>query len=163
MTIAQRMYEGLKAGGVSFAVYLPDSVLYETEQLLEADAEVSTVVCSREDEGVAIATGAALAGETAVALMEGSGLGLSGLVLARAQSQRTPLLVVFSHVRSHGDRFDYHSAARATGEGICIGLGIPYAVARDEESVANLIQQLMVTAASQKTIVGMAVPGNLRA
>ena len=98
---------GLKAGGVTFSVSLPDSVLFGVEELLAQDPEVRSIVCAREDEGIAIAAGAALAGEVAVALMEGSGVGLSGLILARAKLQRTPLLVVFSHVMAMGDRFDY--------------------------------------------------------
>jgi sulfopyruvate decarboxylase TPP-binding subunit len=163
MSTAQQIYDGLKAGGVTFAVYLPDSVLYGTERLLELDPEVTTVVCSREDEGVAIATGAALAGEVAVVLMEGSGMGLCGLILARAQSQRTPLLVVFSHDRSRGDRFDYHVSSRLAGEGTCIGLGIPYEKASTHDDIATTVESLLTTSRGQKTIVALAVPGAMKA
>lgn len=163
MSAGDALYGGLKAGGVTFAVYLPDSGLYDTERLLELDEEVTTVVCSREDEGVAIATGAALAGQVAVALMEGSGVGLSGLILARVQSQRTPLTLVFSHVRSHGDRFDYHLSARVAGEGMCRGLGIPYEVARNAEELGALVPGLVSTAVSQKTVVALGIPGSMRA
>lgn len=163
MTAARAIFDGLKAGGVSFAVFLPDSVLYETEILLQADPDISTVVCSREDEGVAIATGAALAGERAVVLMEGSGMGMSGLILARAQSQRTPLLLIFSHARSRGDRFDYHAASRLAGEGTCIGLGIPYETAGPVDGLADVVEELMQTAVGQKTIVALAIPGSMKA
>jgi hypothetical protein len=64
---------------------------FPVERLLNADPDVQTVVCAREDEGIAIAVGAWLGGRTAVALMEGSGIGYSGLILARAQLQRTPI------------------------------------------------------------------------
>ena len=154
---------GLLEGGLTFAVYLPDSGLYGTEQRLEDERAVTTVVCSREDEGVAIAAGAALAGEDCAVLMEGSGMGLSGLILARLVSQRTPLTLVFSHVRSHGDRFDYHLSARVAGEGTCRGLGIPYEVARDPEHLRAVVPALMSTARSQKTVVALAVPGTLKA
>jgi sulfopyruvate decarboxylase TPP-binding subunit len=163
MSAAQAIYDGLKTGGVTFAVYLPDSVLYGTERLLEEDPEIRTVVCAREDEGVAIATGAALAGEVAVVLMEGSGMGLCGLILARARSQRTPLLIVFSHDRTRGDRFDYHLSSRVAGEGTCIGLGIPYEKATGAEQLGSIVGELLATAQGQKTVVALAVPGSMSA
>lgn len=162
MNAAQALFGGLKAGGITFGVYLPDSVLYQTERLIEADPDIASIVCSREDEGVAIATGASLAGERVVVLMEGSGMGLSGLILARAQSQRTPLLLMFSHVRSRGDRFDYHLSSRLAGEGTCIGLGIPYERAYSTDGLSNLVQEMIQTAIGQRTIVALAVPGSTR-
>ena len=153
------MYAGLKAGGITFSVFLPDSVLYGAQQLLAADPDITSIVCAREDEGVAVALGAALAGQTAVALMEGSGVGLSGLILGRAKTQRTPLLVVFSHVLSMGDRFDYHASSRLVGEGVLSGVGIPYEIAREEAAVERLAQELLVTAKGQKTVVGLGIPG----
>src|SRR5579859_6969019 len=111
-TAAGELHKALREGGVDFAVYLPDSVLDEVEQLLEDDHEIQTVVCAREDEGIAIAQGAYLGGKTPVVLMEGSGLGLSGLVLARGLLQRTPVLLIAGHTRGPGERFDYHGATR---------------------------------------------------
>ena len=153
------LYEGLAAAAVDFAVFLPDSVLYRPERRLQVEGACTTVVCSREDEGVAIACGAALAGRRAVVMMEGSGLGLCGLILARAQSQRTPLLVVFSHVRTRGDPADYHISSRLAGEGTCIGLGIPYEVLRSPDEARTLLPELMATAVGQKTVVALGVPG----
>ena len=96
-------------GGADLAVYLPDSVLYRTMWLLEADPAIDSVVCSREDEGVAIAVGASLAGRLPVALMEGSGLGYCGLILARAAIHRTSLVIIASHSPMLGERFDFHA------------------------------------------------------
>lgn len=162
MSGAEAIFEGLKAGGITFGVYLPDSVLYQTERLIDADPDITSIVCSREDEGVAIAVGASLAGERVVVLMEGSGMGLSGLVLARAQSQRTPLLLVFSHIRSRGDRFDYHLSSRLAGEGTCIGLGIPYERVYSIEGLPDLVHEMIETAIGQRTIVALAVPGSIK-
>src|SRR5688572_11075129 len=74
---ASRIVDALVAGGVGLAVHLPDSVMYDTVRLIESDGRIPTVLCSREDEGVAIAAGASLAGSLPVVLMEGSGLGYS--------------------------------------------------------------------------------------
>lgn len=162
MSAAEAIYGGLKAGGVTFGVYLPDSVLYDTERLIEADSDITSIVCAREDEGLAIACGASLSGERVVVLMEGSGMGLCGLILARAQSQRTPLLLIFSHVRSRGDRFDYHLSSRLAGEGTCIGLGIPYERVYSTTGLSELVKEMIETAVGQRTVVALAVPGSLK-
>ncbi len=158
---ARAFYEALRDGGVDFAVYLPDSILDPIEQLLEADPAVQTVVCSREDEGIAIAMGAYLGGRLPVALMEGSGLGLSGLILARGLLMRTPLLLVASHTRALGGRFDYHGATRLVGEATLAGLGIPSVVLDDARLMPTLVREALLTVKGQRVAVGVFVPRHL--
>jgi sulfopyruvate decarboxylase subunit alpha len=155
---AQAFYGALRAGGVNFAVYLPDSLLDPIECLLEEDPQVQTVVCSREDEGIAIAQGAYLGGRLPVALMEGSGLGLSGLVLARGLLQRTPLLLIASHTRALGERFDYHGATRMVGESTLAGLGIPSIVLSDAAQIPVVVREALLTIKGQRVPVGIFVP-----
>ena len=155
---AEAFHRGLRAGGVDFAAYIPDSLLDPIEALLEADPAVQTVVCTREDEAVAVAMGAYLGGKRPVALMEGSGLGMSGLVLARGLVQRTPLLLVASHSRALGGQFDYHGATRLVGEGTLQGLGIPYVVLQDPGTIETLIREALLTVWGQKVPVGLFVP-----
>jgi sulfopyruvate decarboxylase subunit alpha len=155
---AREVHAALRAGGVNFAVSLPDSVLHPVDRLLAADPDVQTFVCSREDEGVAMAVGAYLGGKVPVALMEGSGLGYCGLVLARAQLQRTPLLLLASHNGALGEAFDFHGASRAAAEGVLRGLAIPYVVLTDRTQAPLLAQQALVTVLGQKTVVGLLVP-----
>ena len=86
----EAFYEGFTTAGIDFAVFLPDSMLDGVEQLILERGGIDIYQCSREDEGVAIAMGAFLVGKRPVALMEGSGIGLSGLILARGVVQKTP-------------------------------------------------------------------------
>ncbi|MBI2756788.1 MAG: hypothetical protein HYX52_08770 [Chloroflexi bacterium] len=155
---AESFHRALRAGGVDFAAYIPDSLLDPIEALLEADPGVRTVVCTREDEGVAIAMGAYLGGKRPVALMEGSGLGMSGLVLARGLVQRTPLLLIASHNRVLGGQFDYHAATRLVGEGTLQGLGIPYLVLHDVAMIETVVREALLTVWGQKLPVGLFVP-----
>jgi sulfopyruvate decarboxylase subunit alpha len=155
---AQAVHAALRAGGVNFAVSLPDSVLHPVDRLLDADPDVQTFVCSREDEGVAMAVGAYLGGKVPVALMEGSGLGYCALVLARAQIQRTPLLLLVSHNGALGEAFDFHGASRAAAEGVLRGLNIPHVVLTDRVQAPRLVEQALVTVLGQKTAVGLLVP-----
>src|SRR5713101_3634998 len=84
----ESFYDGFKAGGID---------AYQ---------------CSREDEGVAMAMGAFLVGKRPVALMEGSGIGMSALILARGIVQKTPTMLIIGHNSTLGERYDYHGATR---------------------------------------------------
>ena len=155
---ARAVHDALRMGGVNFAVSLPDSVLHRVDRLLVDDPEVQTYVCSREDEGVAMAVGAYLGGKVPVALMEGSGLGYCGLVLARAQIQRTPLLLLVSHSRALGESCDFHLASRLAAEGVLRGLDLPYVVLTDRVQAPLLVRQALTTVLGQKTVVALLVP-----
>jgi sulfopyruvate decarboxylase subunit alpha len=155
---AQAVHAALRAGGVNFAVSLPDSVLHPLDRLLTTDPAVQSFVCSREDEGVAMAVGAYLGGKVPVALMEGSGLGYCSLILARAQIQRTPLLLLVSHSRALGEAFDFHGASRLAAEGVLRGLDVPFAVLTDRTQAPRLVEQALVTILGQKSVVGLLVP-----
>lgn len=149
--------DALLRAGIDFVVHLPDSVLWQVPPLLER-AGVATYVCAREDEGVAMAAGAWLTGRRSAILMEGSGLGLSGLILARCQIQRTPLLVIASHALALGEPFDYHGATRLAGAGVLAGLNIPSVVVQDPRLLGTSVEQAAVTVQGQRSIVGVFVP-----
>jgi sulfopyruvate decarboxylase TPP-binding subunit len=118
-------------------------------------------VASREDEGIAIAMGAYLGGRLPVALMEGSGLGLSGLILARGLLQRTPLLIIASHNRVLGDQFDYHGATRMVGESTLAALNIPYLVINDAAVIQTAVREAVLTIKGQRLPVGLFVPRHI--
>jgi sulfopyruvate decarboxylase TPP-binding subunit len=105
-----------------------------------------------------MAVGAYLGGKVPVALMEGSGVGYCGLILARAQIQRTPVLLLVSHNRALGEAFDFHGATCSAGEGVLRGLGIPYVVLTDRAQAPLLVRQALITVLGQKTVVGLLVP-----
>jgi sulfopyruvate decarboxylase subunit alpha len=155
---AVELYLGLKAGGVDFAVYLPDGTLPPVERLLRADPAIRTIQCAREDEGIAMAAGAYLAGRMPVVLMEGSGLGYAGLILARIQLQRTPVLLIASRNRVLDEPFDYHGATRKTGEGVLRGLDIPYLVVTDTAQLRTFVEKAAVTVRGQRSCVALLIP-----
>jgi sulfopyruvate decarboxylase TPP-binding subunit len=155
---ALELHRGLKAGGIDFAVYLPDSTLPPVERLLRADPEITTVQCAREDEGIAIAAGAYLGGKLPVALMEASGLGYAALILARIQVQRTPVLLIASRNRALDEPYDYHAASRLVGEAVLGGLGIPFLVPDDPRRLATIVEKAAITVRGQRTCVGLLLP-----
>lgn len=158
MEVVRSVHAALKAVEVSFATYLPDTFHYPLMRLLEADPDFICVGCSREDEGVAIATGAFLGGRWPVLLTEGSGLGLSALILARAIVQRTPLLMLVSHNDALGERHDYHAATRRVTEPLLRGLGIPYVIAMDARSAPQVVREAQLSVRGDKRPVAVVFP-----
>ena len=154
----RRVHEALRAAEITFATYLPDTLHYPIAQRLEADSYFTCMACSREDEGVAMAMGAFLGGRWPVLLTEGSGLGLSGLILARGIVQRTPLLILASHNDALGERHDYHAATRRVTEPLLKALNIPYVIAMESEKIPLLIREAQLTVRGDRRPVAVLFP-----
>lgn len=154
---AAAIYKGLRSAEIHTVLSLPDSVLYGVARLAEDDPGVTHLVCTREDEGLAIAAGLYLGGSRSALLMEGSGIGYSGLILARMLLQRTPTLIIASHNRVFGESHDYHGAGRLAGEGVLAGLGVPYAVLTSTWELTERVREAAVTAAGQRQPVALLV------
>ena len=152
------LLRGAMRANVDACIYLPDSCLTSTIRAFQASNKITMIPCAREDEGIAIAVGLYLGGRTAVCMMEASGLGYSGLILARAQVQRTPVIVVASHSSRAGEPYDYHGATVLLSDGIFKGLGIPYETATDSDSLESLMVRVVQTARGQRTSYGLLIP-----
>ena len=156
--VPNSLLKGAVRAGVDACVYLPDSCLTATIREFQRSHQITTIPCSREDEGVAIAVGMSLAGRSAVCLMEASGIGYSALILARAQVQRSPLVIVASHTGGAGEPHDYHGATARVAEGVFDGLGLPYEIATDPRSLESLMYRAVQTSHGQLTPVGLLLP-----
>jgi len=154
-------YDGFKAAGINFAAYLPDSMLDGVEQIIIERGEIEAYQCSREDEGIAMAMGAFLVGKRPVALMEGSGIGMSALILARGIVQKTPTMLVIGHNSTLGERFDYHGATRLVAEPILRALNIPYHVLFDPGDIRKVIVEAQATIEGQRLPFGILVPSHV--
>jgi sulfopyruvate decarboxylase subunit alpha len=156
--VSAALVRGAMRAGVDACVYLPDSCLTSMIRAFQDSGAVTMIPCSREDEGVAIAVGLELGGRTAVCMMEASGIGYSALILARAQAQRTPVIIVASHTAGAGEPYDYHSATALLSEGVFSGLGIPYEIARETHALESLLHRVVQTARGQRTSFGLLIP-----
>ena len=163
LSIARAIQAGLIAGGAAFVSYLPDSRFATLEGLLEQDRRLRVVRCAREDEGVAIAVGAAMGGLPSVAIMEGTGLGFCGLILARARLQHTPLLLLVSHTEGPGESRPFHSTAIAASSAVLRGFDIPSRPLSIADQIADTVAQTLVTVATQRTICALTLPGLIHA
>jgi sulfopyruvate decarboxylase subunit alpha len=159
--VARSFLESLKTIGVNFAVLIPDTILYALDELLIADPDIDTMICAREDEGFGIAMGACYGGKKPVVLMEGSGLGLSPLILARALLQRNPILILSGHNSVYGERYSYHGATRLVTQPTLDMLRIPYHVLRDAAEVPWVLRELSDTMAGQRLPAAVLVPRHI--
>jgi sulfopyruvate decarboxylase subunit alpha len=157
----ESFYDGFKAAGIDFAVYLPDSMLDGIEQLMIDRGDIEMYQCSREDEGIAMAMGAFLVGKRPVTLMEGSGIGMSALILARGIVQKTPTLLIAGHNSTLGERYDYHGATRMVAEPVLRALGIPCHVLFDPGEIRQVIVEAQATVEGQRIPVGILVPSHV--
>jgi sulfopyruvate decarboxylase TPP-binding subunit len=157
----EAFYDGFKAAGINFAVFLPDSMLDGVEQLMIERGGIDIYQCSREDEGIAMAMGAFLVGKRPVALMEGSGIGLSALILARGIVQKTPTLLIVGHNSTLGERYDYHGATRLVAEPVLRALDIPFHVLFDPANIPKVIAEAQATLEGQRIHVGILVPSHV--
>jgi len=157
----EAFYDGFRSAGIDFAVFLPDSMLDGIEQLILQRGGVDAYQCSREDEGVAMAMGAFLVGKRPVALMEGSGIGMSALILARGIVQKTPTMLIVGHNSTLGERYDYHGATRLVAEPVLRALNIPYHVLFDPGEIRTAIVEAQATVEGQRIPVGILVPSHV--
>jgi len=158
MSVLKAMHQALRESDITFAAYLPDTLNYPLARLLEADPGMICVNCSREDEGVAMAMGAFLGGRWPVLLTEGSGLGLSALILARGIVQRTPLLILASHNSALGEHHDYIAATRRVTEPLLDALNIPYVIAMSGEQAPLLIREAQLSVRGDRRPVAVLFP-----
>jgi sulfopyruvate decarboxylase TPP-binding subunit len=157
----ESFYDGFKAAGIDFAVFLPDSMLDGVEQLIIERGDIAVYQCSREDEGIAMAMGAFLVGKRPVALMEGSGIGMSALILARGIVQKTPTMLIIGHNSTLGERYDYHGATRLVAEPVLRALDIPYHVLFDPGAISRVVVEAQATIEGQRLPFGILVPSHV--
>jgi thiamine pyrophosphate-dependent acetolactate synthase large subunit-like protein len=155
---ARVIYNALKAAGIDLFVYLPDSVLYPVQELAERDAAMPAICCTREDEGVAIASGAAYGGRWPVIVMEGTGVGLAGQALAGLIVRRSPLLIVSSHPEALGIRAPHDNIACMVNEPILRALHIPASVVTHLRDADLIIRESQRSAKVLKGPVAVLVP-----
>jgi sulfopyruvate decarboxylase subunit alpha len=103
--LAQSVVDGLRAAGIDFITYLPETRLSEIVPILQSDRSFQMVPVGSEAEGVAIAAGAALGGKVVASYMEGTGVYVSCYnILTVGVRYGVPMLLLVSYVGSFEDR-----------------------------------------------------------
>ena len=103
--LAESLVNGLRAAGIDFITYLPETRLSEMIPLLQSDSAIQMIPVGSEAEGVSIAAGAALGGKNVASYMEGTGVYVSCYnILTVGVRYGVPMLLLVSYVGSFEDR-----------------------------------------------------------
>jgi sulfopyruvate decarboxylase TPP-binding subunit len=155
------LYDGFRSAGIDFVVFMPDATMDGIEQTILERGEIEAYQCVREDEGIAMAMGAYMVGRRPVVLMEGSGIGLSGIILARSVLQRCPMLLVAGHCATLGERYDYHASTRMVVEPVLRAVGVPCHTVMDPAQVKLVVEEGQRTVDGQKIPFGILLPNHV--
>lgn len=127
MTIDQQIVKIIEGAGVDIVCSVPCNLLGSVIELLDA-GPVRHVPVTREEEGVGIAAGAALAGRRPLVLMQNSGLGNCVNALASlTQLYELPLFLLMSHRGGASERIAAQKPMGAAAPKVLDALGIPRA------------------------------------
>ena len=94
MSWPHQTFERLRSADVRHVAYVPDAGHSTLISLSIDDPEVTTTMCTTEEEGIAVATGTWLGGTRSAVLMQSSGVGNCINMLSLPVQTRTPLLMI---------------------------------------------------------------------
>ncbi len=101
----QAIFKVLKQGGVRQVAYVPDAGHAHVIRSAIADPDMTDIVLTTEEEGVAVACGAWLGGQRAVLLMQSSGVGNCVNLFSLLQSGDFPF---FTLVTMRGEYAEFN-------------------------------------------------------
>lgn len=152
----EQVFQGLKANEVKLVSYVPDGVLANLINMLEADEYFRVVPVTREEEAVGVLSGGYLGGTRGALLMQSSGLGNSINALASLSiSEQIPFLMLISVRGDMGDALPTHGAMGRVLEPILDIMAIRHISPMREEEVLSAMGRMCLTAFRGGTPVAM--------
>ncbi|QJP14764.1 decarboxylase [Starkeya sp. ORNL1] len=148
----------LKENQVSLITYVPDNVLARLIRLLQADAYFTLVSPAREEEAVAIATGAYMGGKRGIVLMQTSGFATIVNALASlACPFQIPLLMMISERGTLGEFQQGQAIVCRTMRPVLQSLGIEHFAIQEMDQVefvvSGMVKQAFATQAPAAMIL----------
>ena len=134
--LANRTVAGLKAAGIDFVSYIPETRLSEILPVMKTDGSFTLAPVASEAEAVGIAAGAALGGKRVAVYMEGTGLFVSTYnLLTIGERYGVPMLLLVAYVGSFEDQRNSYLFSHYGNktQGILETLGIQYSIVESGE------------------------------
>ena len=145
MTIDQQIIKIIEDAGIDIVCSVPCNLLGGVIELLDSGS-VRHVPVTREEEGVGIAAGAALAGKRPLVLMQNSGLGNCVNALASlTRLYELPLFLLMSHRGGVSERIVAQKPMGAAAPKVLDALGISSSVISKEADLVQLEQSILST------------------
>ena len=151
--LAKKLVQGLKAAGINFVTYLPETRLSQIVPLIRDDPEMELIAAASEQEAVTIAAGATLGGKQAAVYMENTGIYVSSYsLLVTGKQLGVPILLVVGYLGGVPDQrnsFLYSTLGKHTIPTLA-GLGIEYMLLNDGEKLEVHIRDAVRAANAQR-------------
>jgi len=153
--------------GVTFVTGVADSCFRELIAGLEREAlDGRYVLATREDNALALAAGAALAGERPLVFMESSGLGNSIDALTSLLTvYRLPVVLLIAWAGYAGRDVPHHNSIGIPLEAILTALAIPFATVRFADPFATTAAAVAEAAErarrERRTVAVLGIPKGL--
>ena len=160
--LAQRIVNSLKAGGINFVTYLPETRLSQILPLIRDDPEIDLIAAANEQEAVTIAAGATLGGKQAAVYMENTGIYVSSYSLLTVGKQLgVPLLLIVGYLGGVPDQrnsFLYSTIGSHTIP-LLQSLGVEHMLLEDGEKLETKIADAVRAANAQRAPVALLFAG----
>lgn len=127
---ARRIVAGLEAASVTLAASVPDTWIGRLMQTVRESAKIRALDVAREEEAVAIACGASLAGGRGAVLIQNAGLlNCGGILAGLVELYRIPCFFIVSYRGDWRDPVYYHAPKGHVTEATLSAWRLPYALA----------------------------------
>ncbi len=149
-------YLALKSSGYSFFSFVPDALLKDIIEMIQADQRITSITATREEEAIGITTGACLGGKKAAVLMQNTGLGNSIAALASlAIPYEVPLLLVMSRRGGRREKIPTQLIMGRAIEGLLSSIGVRAFEPKTPKEIRNTISQAEKFSTEERTPVAV--------
>jgi sulfopyruvate decarboxylase TPP-binding subunit len=160
--LAKRLVRSLKAAGINFITYLPETRLSQIIPIIRNDPDMELIPVASEAEAVTIAAGATLGGKQAAVYLENTGLYVSSYsLLAIGKQLGVPILLVTAFLGGFPDQRNSFLYATIGNRTIPLlrGLGIDCVVIEDGDRLEIKIKDAVRAANSLRNPVALLFGG----
>jgi sulfopyruvate decarboxylase subunit alpha len=136
------MVAGLEAAGVTLVASVPDSWIGKLMAEVRRSPTIRAVDVAREEEAVAVACGANLAGGRGAVLIQNAGLlNCGGIVAGLVELYRIPCYFIVSLRGDHRDPIYYHAPKGRVTEATLRAWHLPYVMADRRGDLAEQVRR----------------------
>ena len=133
------VYAALKAAGVRQIGYVPDAGHARLIERAHADNDMTAVVLTTEEEGIALAAGAYLGGQRTALLMQSSGVGNCINMLSLPINCRMPFFTIITMRGEWGEFNPWQVPMGSATEAVLKAAGVHVRRAEKADEVVDLI------------------------
>jgi sulfopyruvate decarboxylase TPP-binding subunit len=160
--LANRLVQGVKAAGINFVTYLPETRLSEIIPLIRGEPAMELVPVASEAEAVTIAAGATLGGKQAAVYLENTGLFVSSYpLLVIGKQLGVPLLLLVAYLGGVPDQRNSFLYATIGSHTVPLleGLDIDHILLEDGEGLETKIHNAVRAANALRAPVALLFGG----